>query len=763
MSKLLERLNIIRWPMWAKFAFGFGIAILVPVMILAALAISGVREIGTENLKTYALEVGSRQRQAVTDAFSQALEAFSTYVTDPEYRQALVAAQVSSRPSLSGVGITRDLDRLLLSAPNQLFENIWLLNTAGRLVAVSTAPQRPEDGLVVGANLATSEAFSVARRVEALGSDQDIAVYLRDGQPFVEIIHAVRSSEDTVVGFLVGRIKVAQAIISSLQFQDSALPTYSYLLDSASGLVIAPEEALERAQFSAGYGGALRALNGERGIDVYTIGEDAAAHEVVGFFTALQVLGQGDQRFILVTEIDLSAPAQRLVAYASRLSFPVVIGILALTVILILLFTQLFLPPVTQLLQGIRALGSGTYDIPIPAAGRGDELGAVSAAFVDTREQVRNLIAELSVRMEERVRDVQATQEISRVAATERDLQRLMDNVVQLIVQRFPTIYHAQIFLLDDEQNVAVLRASTGEPGRKLLERGHRLSVGSNSVIGQVTQEGRVIVARDTLVSEVHRKNEFLPDTRAELAIPLRVGERIIGALDVQSRRSNAFDQELSNVLQTMADQVAIAIQNARLYQESLRRLEEINQANRLATRRAWEEYMTSQRTGELSTAAGQVASSDYADLRSEAIAQGKPVVGEVTAQHTVPVAVPIVLRGQPLGAVQWELPQEDFNFNKVLLAQELVSRLAVSLENARLFQESRQAIERERTVNAIATRLTQQTDINEILQTAVREVGQALRAPQTVIRLHWAQQPNGEHSTNGHDGPQSPKLQEGE
>ena len=97
---------------------------------------------------------------------------------------------------------------------------------------------------------------------------------------------------------------------------------------------------------------------------------------------------------------------------------------------------------------------------------------------------------------------------------------------------------------------------------------------------------------------------------------------------------------------------------------------------------------------------------------------------------------MPIQLRGQILGAVEWELPTDEFNTDKVLLAQELVNRLAISLDNARLFQESRRAIDRERLVNAIASKLSGQTDIDAILQTAVREVGQALRVPQVSINL---------------------------
>jgi GAF domain-containing protein len=286
-----------------------------------------------------------------------------------------------------------------------------------------------------------------------------------------------------------------------------------------------------------------------------------------------------------------------------------------------------------------------------------------------------------------------------------------------------------------------VLQASTGEAGRQLLDRGHRLQIGSVSVIGQVTEEGRVVVARDTAVSETHRKNEFLPETRAELAIPLRVGDRLIGALDVQSPFSASFDEDQIAVLQTMADQIAVAIENARLYEESLRQLEALRVTHRQTTGMAWREYMNFRRQQSFDKEAGAPALPELLTLRQRAILQEEAVIGEETSRNTIPFAVPIQLRGQTLGAVEWELPTADFSTDKLHLAQELVTRLAISLDNARLFQESNRAINRERIVNEIAAQLTGQTDISEILQTAVREVGRALGAPQVDINLKLSEE----------------------
>ena len=293
------------------------------------------------------------------------------------------------------------------------------------------------------------------------------------------------------------------------------------------------------------------------------------------------------------------APAQTV--YANTLTFfqvrtfVVIIGVLALMAILVVGFNQLITPSLNRLRHAAQAISNGDFDVPVPDATRGDEIGLLAAAFLNMRDQVRVLIGDLEDRIATRTRDIGATQDISRYAATQRDVQILMNRVVDLIVERFPNIYHAQIFLIDDAGANAVLRASTGEAGQQLLSRGHRLGVGSLSVIGQVVQQGRLIVARDTVASQVHRRNEFLQETRAELAVPLRIGDLVIGALDVQSRVRDAFDEDLVAVLQTMADQIAVAIQNARLYEESLRRVREIEENNRSATRRAWQEFMRDQ------------------------------------------------------------------------------------------------------------------------------------------------------------------------
>jgi GAF domain-containing protein len=176
-----------------------------------------------------------------------------------------------------------------------------------------------------------------------------------------------------------------------------------------------------------------------------------------------------------------------------------------------------------------------------------------------------------------RVKQLQVAAEVARDATTARGLEHLLNSMVNLVRDRFG-FYHAGIFLLDEQRKYAVLKAATGEAGRKMLEQSHKLKVGEVGIVGHATSTGRPRIAGDVRKDETHYLNPFLPETRAEMALPFKVGDRVIGALDVQSTKPDAFDDDDIAVLQIMADQLAVAIENARLFEaeQSARQVQEI-------------------------------------------------------------------------------------------------------------------------------------------------------------------------------------------
>ncbi|MCZ2098607.1 MAG: GAF domain-containing protein, partial [Anaerolineae bacterium] len=708
------------------------VLLLAPIYLLMR---SGIDDLATRNAQSFVTQLGVKHATAVNNSITQARATLNNFTGDPDTVQVVTGYLLRSvrftggtyLPRVSEDQIASLIRANLLNPAASLFENVRLLDRSGQQIMMLTVNQSTFDI----EDAAQSPAFRAIRSAQLQGDQAALAVTEEDGTPIVEVINTIPWRDGSPLGYVVVTLSNGRTFYNNIRVIDTSSDDYvaTTFLTTAQGVLIAPTSQQRRVAAAAQSLGVTLALDGESGVTAYS-GSDGV--DYIGYYTPL-----GGTPFVLVTQTPTEQVNRSALGIFQARVFVVGAGVAALLVLLTLAFTQMTASPLEHLRRAMQALSDGNFNLPVPEARRGDEVGRLAASFVNTREQVRALVEDLESRVAARTRDISATRDISRFAATQRDLQMLMDRVVDLIVERFTNIYHAQIFLIDQDGRDAVLRASTGEVGRQLLGRGHRLGIGSLSVIGQVTQQGRLIVARDASVSQIHRRNEFLPETRAELAIPLRLGETILGALDVQSRIRDAFDEDQINVLQTMADQIAVAIQNAILYEESVRRFAEIEANNREATRRAWQEFSRDQRMDSIVKDVGFDTEIDLSDLRRAAIERGEPVVGEMTARRTVPLAVPVMLRGQVLGAVEWEIPAQILTEEKMELAKELANRLALSLDNARLFQESQRATERERLVNSIAAKLTAQTSINDILQTAVREVGQALRVPQVSIRLH--------------------------
>ncbi len=223
--------------------------------------------------------------------------------------------------------------------------------------------------------------------------------------------------------------------------------------------------------------------------------------------------------------------------------------------------------PLATLATVAERFARGEWDRRVPVE-RPDEVGQLAATFNRMAEDLSGLYRTLEARVEERTRQVRTAAEVARAATSVPNLQELLRRAVQLICERFG-YYHAGIFLLDETGKNAVLREATGEAGAALVARGHNLPVGSQSIIGWVTANGQPRVASDVSHDPIHLKNELLPGTRSEAAVPLQVGGRILGALDVQSLEPHAFSPEDLSILQMLADQLSAAIQNARLAERS--------------------------------------------------------------------------------------------------------------------------------------------------------------------------------------------------
>lgn len=391
----------------------------------------------------------------------------------------------------------------------------------------------------------------------------------------------------------------------------------------------------------------------------------------------------------------------------------------------------------------------------------GTSLITQASALVVVSVITRFFIAttEATARQAQRSADLlQATSEVAQITSQLLDRGELFKQATDLIRDRFG-FYHVQIFMLDSERRYAVLVASTGNVGQQLLNKGHRLAVGSQSVIGRVTQLGELVVARDADTGTVHARNELLPSTRSELALPLLDGDQIIGALDVQSTQRDAFDAIDIQALTVMANQVSTAIRNARLFEEqnisvqenkrlffeAETSLREIERLNRQLTRHAWQDYL-----GEKSSSVGVQVRKDgtLTDVQwSSSMIEASRRLRPVRAEDEQAVAVPIVLRGEVIGAIEVETGKKSGNEETIEMVQSVAQRLAISLDNARLFEEAQQATLQEQRLNEIVGRYQSAATVDELLQITLQELSHSLGAKGGMIRLGLVQ--NG-HSQNG-------------
>ncbi len=345
---------------------------------------------------------------------------------------------------------------------------------------------------------------------------------------------------------------------------------------------------------------------------------------------------------------------------------------------------------------------------------------------------------------------LRATADAGQVITALRDTEVLFRQSVELIQERLG-YYHVQIFLIDEHRENAVLTASTGEAGRELLARRHRLAVGGNSVVGKAAGSAISVLAMDTNTSDVHRRNELLPNTRSELGIPIIEENIVIGVLDVQSTQRNAFRSEDIQALQTIANLLATAISNARLFEEQARavkeqqrlfleseaNLRENRRLNQQLTKAGWAEYISQPRV-----ALGVTLQDNR--LRSETgwteglaqAAYSRRAVVQPQNGHAGTVAVPVLLRGEVIGAIEIE-PGEGATQKEIVEMMEVVAeRLAVSLENARLFEESQAATIQEQQLNEIVSRYQEVTNVDDLLRITVTELSETLGAQQAAIRL---------------------------
>ncbi len=373
----------------------------------------------------------------------------------------------------------------------------------------------------------------------------------------------------------------------------------------------------------------------------------------------------------------------------------------------------------------------------------GDELEDLAMVFHQVTTDLVYAFNSFEERLAERTREIErrsnlfkAVADVGKAITSFRDLSELLQQTTYLIHENFG-FYHVGIFLLDEHNEYAVLSATNSEGGHHMLEKKHQLKVGETGIVGYVTQNAKARIALDVGKDAVYFDNPDLPQTRSEMALPLIVGGRILGALDVQSTESQAFSEEDVSTLQILAEQIAIAIQNANLFNETEKALETARMSYGEGSRDAWSKILHNQpRIGFLATppATVQIHSEHLETNLTKAFETGDLIIGN----DGLTISMPIRVRGQTIGAIRLKKSEisESWTQDETNLAIALSDQLSGALESARLYKESQQHAARESLISEISARINAVSHTDAILRETVQELGQAIGNASVTFQL---------------------------
>jgi GAF domain-containing protein len=400
--------------------------------------------------------------------------------------------------------------------------------------------------------------------------------------------------------------------------------------------------------------------------------------------------------------------------------------------------------------------------------------------FVALSNQVAAVIYNARIIDESRGRAVQleTAAEIARDISGSLNLDELLLKAVNFIRERF-NFYHASIFLIDPLGEYAVIREATGDAGAHMKRTAHKLGVGSKSIVGYVAGRGESLIVNDTAKDATFYANPLLPNTRSEAAIPLKVGERILGILDVQSEHPFVFTEDNLRTLQILADQLAIAVVNSELFAETQEHLSQHRLLHHITTTAAsgttLEEALESAVTGLQVTLGGDRVAIMLADREKKSLEVkaavgyseeifhlnvpiGSGVTGWAAAHHrslridnvkedpryiagssntNSELAVPLIYRNEVLGVLNVESEIVNaYTENDEEMLGTLGGSLAAIIANARLLEQIRAQAERERSLYEITNKIRHSTDMQSILAITAGELTKAVGARRAQIKI---------------------------
>lgn len=608
----------------------------------------------------------------------------------PFFRQPPLALLLTVAFSVAGALVSAAIILLLYNN----FRNELRQELRNRLISITTVAALQQDGDTLVKVAARGDEFY--QKI----NEQNLKI--RASDPDLVYVYTMRKNEQGIYFVVDANLPGDEGIADFGQPYLEPGPTLEQNFDTLSQTIIEPDFYTDEfGSFLSAYA-PIYASTGEK---VGVLGVDIAANRVL----------EKEQRFL------------------HRSLFIFLASLPVITLLGYVLGRQLIIP-LTQMTRTAQKIAEGDLNERVIQPESSQEAALLADSFNRMAEKLKELVSHLEAQvaertqhLEKRASQLQAVSSVARAIATLQETTLLLPEITRLISQQFG-FYHVGIFLIDENREYAVLSAANSEGGQRMLKRQHKLSLDTKSIVGYTASRGEPRVALDVGTDAAFFNNPDLPATRSEMALPLRAGERVIGVLDVQSTQPNAFTEEDIQVLATLADQVAIAIENARLFSEAREALKESEQTFARYIKQEWSSFSRHIKTAGYSFDGQRAVPLEEKDGHTSTASL--PQTGRLSLEkNSGDLLIPLRIKGQIIGVlkVRPKTMSRKWTDDELTLLEAAAERAALALENARLVDSAQRRASREHIITEISSKIGAVSEMDSIMQTAVEELGRRL------------------------------------
>jgi GAF domain-containing protein len=726
-----------RVPFWYQLRWNlilfFVLLAVVPVIIAVIISIVQVNIQAREQVRRQLESIAELKRGQITRWLEDSQATLDLFLADPTRKNRIIALGVSSSPET----VTQDsLNELMSSAvkAQPLFDELFLYNAKGEVLAASNPT---EIGKVV-----TAQPFFVNSLAENYIQPPYYAV--GSAELSMLITRPLINPRGQVIGVLAGRLDLSTLgqIMQDLTGLTETNSGETYLVSLENNYLVTPSRfenegySLTQAYHSLGIDQVLKGVNGS---DIYENYQRPSVL-VIGAYRWIPELQIG-----LVAEV---AEAEALATFERARNSSMAVALMAAVVAagVGLYSAGRISKPITNLTQVATRIAAGDLNQQVDSSQR-NEIGLLAVAFNSMTLQLQQLISSLEERVAARTRRLEIAANLGEHLSAILKVEQLLTEVVNQVKDNFD-YYHTHIYLFDDKQERLIVVEGTGIAGAEMKAKKHSIYLNApTSLVARAARTGEIVRVDNVREVRDWLPNPLLPDTYSEMAVPVILEEKVVGVLDVQQDKVAGLDEGDASLLRTLANQIAIAIRNARQFTEVETALEEARALQRRYLVESWDKSQaTRKNVGRVQFSLGESTTLDEAitaNAQQQALSHKKPALvtlnGQPDGQGSYQALVaPIMLRDVAIGNMQLHEidPDRIWSEGELALINAVVEQVAQAAETLRLLNETQERASREELVSQISNKIRRASDMESLLKVAVSELSRVLNPARTFVHV---------------------------